>query len=527
MRLFPKSAVFASSSRLAVVAVLGASVAGCSSDFSRMAEGPTYGGTTSNQQAIIAGQTAPQSYPAAQPYPADTMTTGSVGGGVQQSVLPPVPGAAPAAQTYPSQTYPTQAARPSTYAPQPSYQQPANTPIYEAPRPVAAAPATTGSSQGWSGAGGSYVTLMPGETLDTLSRRYNVPVAAITSANNFADPTRVLPGQQVLIPTYSAPAPQAPRAAATPAVAPQAPRAAALPPAAAPRLVPGPQPVAAKTAAAPAPAPMPTPVPVATAPKALPTAPQAQPGVSIGPHVVKKGESLDAIARSYGTTKSRLMAVNGLKGDVIQVGQKLVLPSGVVLKVAKGETPAAPTPATGATIVAKTPATAPALAPAAPQVATIAPTPAPAAAPTPVVAVAQEPKAVAEAPRADKTPSFRWPVRGRVITEFGAKSGSDRNDGINLAVPEGTSIKSAEDGEVIYSGNELKGYGNLVLVKHSDGWVTAYAHASELLVNKGEKVTRGQIIARAGATGSVQQPQLHFELRKGQKPVDPTQYLTN
>lgn len=502
MRLSSQSAVFASSSRLAVLAVLAATVAGCSSDFSRMAEGPAYGGTTSNQQAIIAGQQPPQSYPAAQPYPGDTMTTGSVGGGVQQSVLPPMPASGPAAQPY----------RPSTYAPQPT----ANAPIYEAPRPVAAArPATTGSAQGWSGAGGSYVTMMPGETLDTLSRRYNVPVAAITSANNFADPTRVMPGQQVLIPTYSAPAPQMPRAAAP---ATQAPRA-ALAPAATPRLVTGPQPAAAKTA------PTASLAPIPTAPKAVAAAPQTQPGVSIGPHVVKKGENLDAIARSYGTTKARLMAVNGLKGDGIQAGQKLVLPSGVVLKVAKGDTPAAPVPATAATapLIAKAPTVTPvpvAPAPVAPQIAA-------APAPTPVVAVAQEPAAVAEAPRADKTPSFRWPVRGRVITEFGAKSGSDRNDGINLAVPEGTSIKSAEDGEVIYSGNELKGYGNLVLVKHTDGWVTAYAHASELLVNKGAKVTRGQIIARAGTTGSVQQPQLHFELRKGQKPVDPTQYLTN
>jgi murein DD-endopeptidase MepM/ murein hydrolase activator NlpD len=503
MRLSPKSAVFGSSSRLAVVAVLGAAVAGCSSDFSRTVEGP-YSGTTSNQQAIIAVQPAASAYPGAQPYP-DMTTTGSIG--VQQSALPPMPTAQPV--------------RPSTYAPQPAYQ-PANAPLYEAPRPVAAAPtpAPGPAPAGWSGNGGSYVTLMPGETLDTLSRRYNVPVAAIASANNFADAGRVLPGQRVLIPTYSAPAPQAPRAAlpqaprAAALPTPQPPRAAALPQNATPRLVTGAPPaVASKPAVAPVPA------PVAAAPKVVP----AQPGVSIGPHVVKKGETLDGIARSYGTTKTRLMTVNGLKGDTLQIGQKLVLPSGVVLKVAKTGAPAVapvPVPAPAAQVVAKAPVPAAPV----PQPVQVAAQP---AAPAPVIALAQEPKVAAEAPRADKTPVFRWPVRGRVITEFGAKSGSDRNDGINLAVPEGTSVKSAEDGEVIYSGNELKGYGNLVLVKHADGWVTAYAHASELLVNKGDKVTRGQIIARAGATGSVQQPQLHFELRKGQKPVDPTQYLTN
>ncbi|HOV04917.1 MAG TPA: M23 family metallopeptidase, partial [Kaistiaceae bacterium] len=88
-------------------------------------------------------------------------------------------------------------------------------------------------------------------------------------------------------------------------------------------------------------------------------------------------------------------------------------------------------------------------------------------------------------------------------------------------------VKSAEDGVVVYSGSELKGYGNLVLVKHADGWVSAYAHNSELMVQRGDTVSRGQIIARAGKTGGVTTPQLHFELRKGSKPVDPLQYLSS
>ena len=123
-------------------------------------------------------------------------------------------------------------------------------------------------------------------------------------------------------------------------------------------------------------------------------------------------------------------------------------------------------------------------------------------------------------------PSFRWPVRGRVITGFGPKTSGGQNDGINVAVPEGTPIKAAEDGVVAYAGNELKGYGNLVLVRHSNGFVTAYAHASELSVKKGETIKRGQVIGKAGATGNVTSPQLHFEVRKGATPVDPTQYLT-
>ncbi len=120
---------------------------------------------------------------------------------------------------------------------------------------------------------------------------------------------------------------------------------------------------------------------------------------------------------------------------------------------------------------------------------------------------------------------FRWPVRGRIISGFGPKPGGQQNEGINVSVPEGTSVKAAEDGVVAYAGNELKGYGNLVLIKHTDGWVTAYAHNSEIDVKKGETVKRGQTIAKAGQTGSVTSPQVHFEIRKGSQPVDPSSHL--
>jgi murein DD-endopeptidase MepM/ murein hydrolase activator NlpD len=122
-------------------------------------------------------------------------------------------------------------------------------------------------------------------------------------------------------------------------------------------------------------------------------------------------------------------------------------------------------------------------------------------------------------------PTFRWPVRGKVITAYGAKANGKSNDGINLAVPEGTPVKAADDGVVTYSGNELKSYGNLVLIKHPNGYVTAYAHASELLVKRGDTIKRGQVIAKSGQSGDVQSPQLHFEIRKGQSPVDPLQFL--
>ena len=159
------------------------------------------------------------------------------------------------------------------------------------------------------------------------------------------------------------------------------------------------------------------------------------------------------------------------------------------------------------------------------------------AAPAPQVAKADPPKA-GKKPEIDKTPTadiaaaastsadaeageFRWPARGRIIQGF--KQGG--NDGINIALPEGTSVRAAEDGKVAYAGSALKGYGNLVLIRHSNGFVTAYANNGELNVKSGETVKRGQVIAKSGQTGDVSTPQLHFEVRKGQTPVDPTSHL--
>jgi murein DD-endopeptidase MepM/ murein hydrolase activator NlpD len=142
-----------------------------------------------------------------------------------------------------------------------------------------------------------------------------------------------------------------------------------------------------------------------------------------------------------------------------------------------------------------------------------------------VTPAAEQPAAEKPETTAAAMPSFRWPVRGRVITGFGPRPSGQQNDGINVAVPEGTAVKAAEDGVVAYAGNELKTYGNLVLVRHANGYVTAYAHASEILVKRDETVKRGQVIAKSGQTGNVSAPQLHFEIRKGSAPVDPMPYL--
>jgi murein DD-endopeptidase MepM/ murein hydrolase activator NlpD len=122
-------------------------------------------------------------------------------------------------------------------------------------------------------------------------------------------------------------------------------------------------------------------------------------------------------------------------------------------------------------------------------------------------------------------PAFAWPVSGPVIAEFGADTNGQRNDGINISAPMDTPIHAAASGTVTYSGNELKAYGNLVLIRHDDGYVTAYAHADKILVVKGQSVTRGQVIGYSGSSGDVTSPQLHFEIRRDTHPVDPKELL--
>jgi len=227
--------------------------------------------------------------------------------------------------------------------------------------------------------------------------------------------------------------------------------------------------------------------------------------------VVAPGETLTSIARKYRKPLVMIASANKIPPHtMVKMGDRIVIP---------GRTAAS----------AAAPATATAAAPAA--AATRAPSaPAPQVAAAPPVSSARVATPAAEA--ADDEPigsaggtSFRWPVRGRIIAGFGAKPNGQQNDGINLAVPEGTAVRAADDGVVAYAGNELKGYGNLILIRHANGFVTAYAHASEILVKRNDQVRRGQVIAKSGQSGSVTTPQLHFEIRKGSSPVDPLQYL--
>jgi murein DD-endopeptidase MepM/ murein hydrolase activator NlpD len=223
-------------------------------------------------------------------------------------------------------------------------------------------------------------------------------------------------------------------------------------------------------------------------------------------HIVAPGEGLMQIARSNGVTLAALARANNLEPfSKLKMGDRLTIPGG--RKLAARHAPA--------------PKVVPPRAPAPEKVASI---------PTQHARLAKpevrETKSVAhKAEPAGGIPSFRWPVKGRIISGFGPRLNGSQNDGINLAVPEGTPIKATDDGVVAYAGNELKGYGNLVLIRHSGGFVSAYANASKLLVKRGDTVKRGEVIARAGQTGNVTSPQLHFEIRKGSTPVDPTKYL--
>ncbi|MFG1349566.1 peptidoglycan DD-metalloendopeptidase family protein [Xanthobacter autotrophicus] len=295
-----------------------------------------------------------------------------------------------------------------------------------------------------------------------------------------------------------------------------------------------------------------------------PVTASARPAVP-GTHVVVGGETLASVARMYGVAPAALGAANNIApGHTVRTGQTLVIPPGgngasqahaaqaaaqPALAAKPPQVAAAPQTLTvpgkpasqPATVAAKPLTTAPVLSqnlapPAAAPKLAAAPTQAAAksavaksAAPEPKVETAAKVSPVADAddaPRASGSgPQFRAPVRGRVIASFGPKPGGAHNDGVNFAVPEGTGVRSAEDGTVAYAGNELKGYGNLVLVKHADGYVTAYAHNSELNVKRGDTVRRGQIIAKAGQSGNVNSPQLHFEIRKGSTAVDPSRYV--
>lgn len=402
------------------------------------------------------------------PAPArDPATTGSIGR-VASAPLQPI-AAAPAVRAQPLP--PPQSAVALSTAPA---------------QPVA------GSANGWSAQGGTPVVVAQGENLDVISSRYGVPRAAIISVNGLSSPN-VAPGSRIVIPVYNGGG--APAAAAV-AAAPAAPARAETH-----RFVAGPP--AARPAAAVAEA--------KSKAQAAAEARQAAAEAKAAAAAEAKAKAA-ADAQAMREARARFAAEAKAKADARKAGA-------AARPLAEAKPAAVQQPARVATPVQQ---------PAKPVAVASAPAvePRPAAIPK----AEPEPKTTASLPKADEDAAgaadkadFRWPARGRVISGY-SKGG---NEGINIAVPEGTPVKAAEGGTVAYAGSELKGYGNLVLIRHPNGYVSAYAHNGELKVKRGDTVKRGQVVASSGQTGNVSSPQLHFELRKGSTPVDPTPYLNN
>ncbi len=483
--------------RLTATLAAGAAVllSGCSADIARFDYPPTFN-LTEGQRTTTSSTTPPvgMSAPAATdsgiggPEPAYRPSGNSIY--TPQRVTPPTPGV-------------QMSALPEPAAPAPLNSAPPPRRDLRAVRPAAASPPPARELEK-----GDVITVESGDTLYGLSRKHHVSISELMSVNGLTSP-RIRPGQQLSLPATGG-----------------------------------------AVSAAPSARPHRTPVrPAAVAP--------APDSGGAGTHTVQPGDSLYKIARQHGTTVASLKAANAISDPrALRPGTVLTLPG-----------------AGGATLAAAPPARAPANPPPAPlrpvsepvsSVAAIAPAPpsGPAAGsvvPTivngtaakvasapattvsdarpvvpPLPSVESKPVKVAEirpdpAPSANAMPAMsgklRWPAKGKVVANFGARADGSHNDGVNLAVPLGTDIHAAEGGVVAYAGNELKGYGNLVLIRHDNGWVTAYAHADQLLVKRGDKVRRGQVVAKAGKTGTVDQPQVHFELRMGSKPVDPLPYM--
>jgi murein DD-endopeptidase MepM/ murein hydrolase activator NlpD len=392
------------------------------------------------------------------------------------------------------------------------------------PNPVAVsalpapAPATTGqirqpasqpvggSAVGWTPIGGSPVIVAEGDNLNGLSQRYGVPTAALMSANGLSSPSQIHGGMRIVVPVYNSrgrteTTPVAMARESRPEVAEAAPTR------------------AAKKAD--------REVAEASEERSKAKKKVEREAADVSDDAVrtkaKKKVEREAADASDDAAKSKAKKKLEREADASDDVSR----SKAKKKVAETAAQNAPV----AKVEKAKPAASVAAAPAQTTVAKLeAPKTAPkkgAVDPTPTGNVrgagtpAAPPLTGEQADASGVSPEFRWPARGRIIQGF--KSGG--NDGINISVPEGTSVRAAENGTVAYAGSELKGYGNLVLIRHPNGFVSAYANNGELNVKRGDVVKRGQVIAKSGQSGNVSSPQLHFELRKGSTPVDPTSYL--
>ena len=196
-------------------------------------------------------------------------------------------------------------------------------------------------------------------------------------------------------------------------------------------------------------------------------------------HVIKKGDTLYSISREYGVDRSSLFKINGIKpNQKIYVGDSIVIPIKEKKKYQQRKKKELQTRTNPSKKII------------------------------------------------DTKLSFIWPIRGEVILGFGKIKSGFHNDGINIKSDENSPVIASETGEIIYTGNEIPGYGNLILIKHKNNWVTAYSHLKQIIYKKGQVVRKGQKIGKIGKTGNVDEPQLHFEIRKGKKAINPTKFLS-
>ncbi len=343
---------------------------------------------------------------------------------------------------------------------------------YEAPAPApikrkkiyAEESYDTGSMEAVNG----RVTVGPGMTLYSIARTNGVTVQDVADANNMVEPYMVMTGQTLRIPSAGAD-------------------------------IASDEPVAK--------------------PK------KSKRGIT---HTVDEGETLYSLGRKYGVSPFVIADANGMTAkEGLAIGQKIRIP-GATRQVAAAEPVeeeiAAPTPIKKKKAPLALPEEEETAQADADEEQAIGETKTATAKKT---VVEEEPEQQASAPSAVNGLTLRWPVKGKVISTFGNKPNGLKNEGINIAVPEGTEVRAAGAGVVAYAGNELKGYGNLVLIRHPGGYVTAYAHAKSLKVKRGDQVKRGDIIALAGQTGAVNSPQLHFEVRKGATALDPLKFVTS
>jgi murein DD-endopeptidase MepM/ murein hydrolase activator NlpD len=356
----------------------------------------------------------------------------------------------------------------------------------------------------------SQYVVQQGDTLSGLAKRYGTSEGTLAAINNLQPPYVVRPGQRISIPGEN-------ESANLPATS-----AAAVPP---------PTPVGSVTSA---PLSIPATAPTSTTPASTTTTPASTTPASTLPSTTAtttpaasgSGISAQSLPAPAGTATPLPAPAPTATTTTLPkpTTQTTMSPLPPAPKPVEAQASALPAPAAVPTTpVTPPPATTTTTATTTTKPIVTAPKP---AAPATVAPDTETQAAMQAGPAAGsgKGP-FVWPVQGKVISTFGSSKDGTKNDGINIAAPAGAPVVAAADGTVAYAGNELRGFGNMILLRHDGGYVTAYAHNASLLVKKGDKVKRGQTIARVGATGAVFGPQLHFEIRKGTEPLDPMSFL--